>query len=100
MSSEWRDLPTMQDVARAQIEKWEIEEFYMGDWILWMQRGWTFGTRYRGRPAQPKKTIVISECWRHPEHGGLFWRSHGNTTCKPEAYVRFPAGDITGYVEQ
>jgi len=69
MSNEWQDLPNMAAVCTAQADDWEIEEFYMGDWVRWMQQDWTIGTRYRGRPKQPetKKVYGVYEFERQHE---------------------------------
>lgn len=57
----WIDLPTMQDVAKAQSEWWEIEYTYPGSaWNQWLGTGWSRSSNYRGRPRQPKtKTITL-----------------------------------------
>jgi hypothetical protein len=55
MSNEWIDLRTIEDVARAKVEGWDIEArtFYDG-WVVWLGGDWSKSAKYRGRPAQPK----------------------------------------------
>jgi len=88
MSNEWTELNTIEEVVRANARGWVIEEFSMGDGIH---------CKYRGRPKQPKKVIVTSECWRAPS-GILTWQLCGAELT--ENWRRFPAGDITGEVEE
>jgi hypothetical protein len=96
MSNEWTDLTDMASVATAQSKGWEIEEFYMGDWILWMQRGWTIGTKYHGRPVQPKKVTVKLLGWFDGEQ--LFWLRQGAEPQWPSK--RVPSEDKTVEVEE
>ena len=57
--NEWIGLPTIEDVARAKVEWWEIEMRHSArEWEPWHRASWQVDIAYRGRPAQPKtKTI-------------------------------------------
>jgi hypothetical protein len=102
MRTEWIELKSIEDVARAKMEGWEIEHLYMGSWIRWMGREWLSGNKYRGRPKQPKKVTVTSECWRHKKHGTLTWSVPNATYFDYDTTVwqRFPVGDRVGEVEE
>lgn len=101
MTYEWVELNDIGAVAIAQGKGWEIE--FQSDpgndkycpWLEWCGNAWRKNYLYRGRPKQPKKVIVTSECWRHKHHHGLSWAEDLNA----EYWQRFPAGDITGEVE-
>jgi len=98
MNEEWIDLTDLYSVAMAQTNGWDIEALDCDyEWFPWIGVHWAMRTAYRGRPKQPKKITVTSECWRQQYSGELQWRV-------PEAkfdkdWKRFPAGDITGEVE-
>jgi len=100
MNNEWQDLPTMQDVARAQYEGWEIKAMNMAltEWFSWDGRAWNVNAKFRGRPRQPAKITVTSECWRNIITAALAYTSTGKGMIAP--WQRFPAGDITGEVEE
>ncbi len=61
----WIDLPTLQDVAKAQADGWEIEiQTDPGNdkycpWKFWEQATWNGGIAYRGRPRQPVLTVDL-----------------------------------------
>lgn len=97
---EWKDLPDLQWVATAQAEGWEIEVCVDRTlWLHWDGEFWLDRNQYRGRPKQPKKTTVTSECWRWKTGGDLSWNTP-NAERPSEGWQRFPAGDITGEVEE
>lgn len=98
MTTEWKDLTTPQEVAEAQADGWEIEHALagVGAWEPWSGSGWAVGLIYRGRPKQPKTRTVTSVCWRQKEDGRLWWGSYPDY----DGWQRFPAGDITGEVEE
>jgi hypothetical protein len=96
MNNEWINLTTGKEVFDRQAEGWEIEVKWGTSWHTWDGNGWVMHAQYRGRPKQPKPKIVTSECWRHKNNGGLTWGRHVDTT----SWQRFPAGDITGEVEE
>ena len=53
---EWKDLPTIESVAMAKGEGWEIEHgtSRTGPWVAWNSEFWNVHYCYRGRPRQPK----------------------------------------------
>ena len=58
---EWKDLPTMQDVACAQADEWKIQ-FSDGNkvWRIWDGKTWANVWNFRARPRQPKmRTITL-----------------------------------------
>jgi len=103
-TQDWKNLTTLQAVAKAQADGWEIEiqadpgndKFY--PWKRWNEVGWHSRALYRGRPKQPKTRTVTSECWRHKDSGDLTWRDAGRDLLYD--WQRFPAGDITGEVTE
>jgi hypothetical protein len=99
MSTEWVELNGIEDIARAKVEGWEIEYSTKDGWSKWNGTGWYAGWTFRGRPEQPKKVVVTSECWRNKQHGGLSWAANPITGTYSKDWQRFPAGDITGEVE-
>jgi hypothetical protein len=104
MSNEWLDLPYIWDVAGALDKGWEIEfQIDPGNdkycqWLAWRGNDWRKNYLYRGRPAQPKKVTVTSECWRSDD-GCLDW-AEAEKDFIGEGWKRFPAGDITGEIVQ
>jgi len=95
MTTEWTDLPTLQDVAKAQANDWEIQLYDKHDdeWIHWAGAGWFIGNKYRARPRQPKmKKVKMLAYWRS---GQLVWFQ--DDTEYPEGsqfWIRIPAQDI------
>jgi hypothetical protein len=63
MTTEWRDLPTMADVAAAQAAGEEIEVGHKFDdliyWRSWGGLEWTKCWKYHSRPRKQTKTIVL-----------------------------------------
>ncbi len=59
--SEWRDLPTMQDVAAALAAGDEIiYSTKQGEWGPWEGRYWHANNKFRARPRKPAtKEIVL-----------------------------------------
>jgi len=128
-TQDWKDLITMREVAEAQHNRWEIHTSTDErlTWFNWTGEVWEAECIYRGRPKHPElcgawagnglcilpkghnmgkadipknhksgKRTVTSECWRNKQHGGLSW----GTGYTNEWWQRFPAGDITGEVEE
>ena len=95
---EWRDLPTMADVAAAQAAGDEIEVNVINcGWDPWVETMWHGRNQYRARP-RPKTKKVKSLCWRD-KHGHLFWADETNGFVGKDMWQRFPAGDIEGEIE-
>jgi len=87
--SEWIELNSIEDVARAKVEGWEIEvKDIDGDWIPWRGSGWHAGNSYRGRPKQQP---VIYECY--DVGGRLEWWHQDRHAQKP--WTRIPQFDKT-----
>ena len=68
MSTEWIELNGIEDVARAKVEKWDIEHMLYHDtnpptWVRWEGRSWFATWQFRGRPKQPKTSTVKVEGW-------------------------------------
>ena len=91
MTTEWTDLPTLQDVAKAQADGWEIEFKSGKEWTLWTGKGWYADQRYRARPRQPKMKKVKMLCWLHENE--LYWLADGVVT-DSKFWIRIPAQDI------
>ena len=63
--TEYIDLPTLQDVAKAHAEGWEIEFANSSSQIFstWSGLAWHADRQFRGRPRQPKMKEVKMECF-------------------------------------
>ena len=96
MTTEWKPLLTMQDVAKAQADGWEIQiQTDAGNdkycpFKAWDGRHWNTGYLFRGRPRQPAMKKVKSLCWRFTD-GDLTWRIEGMVLAYP--WVRVPSED-------
>ncbi len=92
MTTEWKDLPTFQDVAEAQAQGWEIEvQMLPSDkFNEWQESVWRSNFMFRGRPRQPKMKKVKSLCWRYSD-GDFAWRIEGINLAKP--WIRVPSED-------
>ena len=70
-TNEWRNLPTMADVAAAQAAGDEIQyrahETY--EWRSWRGEIWDKDWLFSARPAQPKMKKVKLLGWLHPSTG-------------------------------
>lgn len=98
MSEEWKELPTIGDVACALADGMEIEyqqAMNAHSWNPWDGFTWYHDCKYRARPRKETK-LVKSLCWREAG-GNLTWRNEGAEMVK--CWERFPAGDIEGEVE-
>ena len=65
MTTEWKDLPTLQDVAEAQAQGWKIEFANSSSQIFatWSGLAWHADRQFRGRPRQPAMKKVKLEAW-------------------------------------
>jgi hypothetical protein len=105
----WHELPTLQSVARAQAEGWEIEESVNTGWRPWVGDLWRQWSNYRGRPAQPKtRTVTSAEvepriismpCWRHKTYSSLAWFDQDSASLSDE-WQRCPCGDRTVEIDE
>jgi len=98
----WIDLPTLQDVAKAQAENWEIE-YRCGDgFATWSGMAWQKSFTFRGRPRQPKMKEVKILSWIDPQ--GEFRRGlEGSNICKSAAsgfWIRQPHLDMIAQVAE
>jgi hypothetical protein len=92
MTTEWKDLPTMQDVACAQADGWEIEWSSLGEeWSNWPSGAWYSNTLFRGRPRQPKMKKVKMLCWYQKGYL-LSWAEEG-VAREGDGYIRVPSED-------
>jgi hypothetical protein len=92
MTSEWEDLPTLQDVAAAQAAGEEIEIYSpsQGLWIYWEGVVWDSRHLYRSRPV-PKVRKVKMLAW-FTNHNQLVWYSEDEDTLA--GWKRVPAQDL------
>ena len=90
MTNEWTDLPTLQDVAKAQADGWEIECTGETLWIPWDGTVWRNFMKYRARPRQPKlrKVKMLAYLDTNAE---LRWRGDPAASAQ---WIRIPAQDI------
>ena len=63
--TEYIDLPTLQDVAKAHADGWEIEFANSGSQIFstWSGLAWHADRQFRGRPRQPKMKEITQYCY-------------------------------------
>lgn len=61
MGEEWRDLPTMADIAAAQVAGDEIEVYDPANdkWEAWKATVWFAGVEYRARSVSKTKKVKI-----------------------------------------
>ena len=78
MTTEWRDLPTMADVAAAQTAGDEIHFLGVGctEWVAWDGAVWRDDWLFRARPPQPKMKKVKMLCFYNGKE--LFWAESGS----------------------
>ena len=91
MNEEWKDLLTMQDVACAQADGWEIERLVPRGygWQQWDGLGWHAEWQFRARPRQPAMKKVKFECFS--VHGQLVWRDESLSVL--DHWIRVPSED-------
>jgi hypothetical protein len=84
----WTDLKSLQTVADAQSEKWEVQikDWASGLWIPWGGGSWINNQQYRGRPRQ---RAVVYSCF--DVDGQLMW-FHPMRVIHPE-WTRLPQFD-------
>lgn len=63
MTTDWRELRTIQEVAAAQANDEEIEHFGAISelWRPWDTKIWSGNGLYRSRPRKQTKTVVLRE---------------------------------------
>ena len=73
MTTDWKDLPTITDVGKAQADEWEIQRLNSIKpdlWVDWDRYSWSSTWTFRGRPRQPKMRKLKLLCWFN---GSLNW---------------------------
>jgi hypothetical protein len=89
--TEYIDLPTLQDVAKAQSDNWEIQYSLKGrEYFAWSESAWDSSTFFRGRPRQPKMKEIKMECFL--VDGKLQWRSEYMSVL--QSWIRQPHLDL------
>lgn len=90
MNNEWRDLPSMADVAAAQAAGDEIEyKNAMTSWNTWNEDWWNDDAKFRARPAQQKRKKIRMLCYT--DYQALMWRCED--VHLPKTWVRVPSED-------
>ena len=80
--SEWRELPTMADVAAAQAAGDEVEYLMGNSWQLWDGSFWSSVGAFRARPRQPATKMIKMLCWFI--NGQLNWLQEGTHASGPD----------------
>ena len=98
MTTEWTDLPTLQDVAKAQADGWEIEVMTWKDWCSWVAGSWDKNWKFRARPPKPKAKMTKFLGWM--SEGGLLVEIDEAmcTSSRVEHYRRVPSRDFEAEV--
>jgi hypothetical protein len=93
MTTEWKDLPTMQDVACAQADDWDIQWATRGDqvWAVWLGELWASKYIFRGRPRQPKMKKVKILSYMHIGCGDIIFRFEAEEVANH--WIRIPSED-------
>jgi len=88
---EWRDLPSLLCVAKAQADGWEIEWADKSYPIHhpWNGNRWDTSLSFRGRPRQPKMKKVKMLCWINSK-AELVWRDE---RWPMDSSIRVPSED-------
>lgn len=89
MTTEWKDLLTMQDVACAQADGWEIQFFTSNVWCSWNMNVWFDTTPFRGRSIKPKMKNVKMLCYLDTVINQLIWSSSDPIS----GWIRVPSED-------
>ena len=94
-TSEWRDLPTLADVAAAKEAGDEINVFsglgFAAAWIKWNEKQWDSAGKYRAR-SKPKVRKIKILGWIDPA-GSTFTRCEDFPIEKIWGWVRYPKLD-------
>ena len=91
MSNEWRDLPTMADVAAAQTAGDEIQSAYVDAWVVWNGKAWSALWSFRARPMQPKMKKVKILGWANKIIGSTITLVEGARISTE--WIRYPKLD-------
>ncbi len=94
--TEYIDLPTLQDVAKAHAEGWEIEFYHRGEYCCWDGMHWNKAYMFRGRPRQPVMKEVKMECFLIDRE--LRWRDEGLSILGD--WIRQPRLDLIAKVPE
>jgi hypothetical protein len=93
--AEWRELPSLLCVAKAQADGWEIESD-TGDsdgWCAWNGLSWSQYWKFRGRPRQPAMKKVKLEAWLSEYE--LRWLNVEAGNKPAPLWIRVPSEDKT-----
>ena len=97
MTTEWKTLPTMGDVAKANYDGWEIEWSTFGtSWQAWSGEVWSKLTTYRGRPRQPKVKKAKTLCFfsaAGTRYDILENSDHHKTLAETNGWLHVPSED-------
>jgi hypothetical protein len=97
MKAEWIELNSIEDVARAKVERWDIESSEGGAYRPWDGCGWHCNITYRGRPKQPNTVTVKLLGWF--DGSALAWRDERYPPPYDWGWLRVPSEDKTIEVE-
>ncbi len=79
-TTKWIDLPTMQDVAKAQADEWVIEALIGKQWVPWAEvMGWYPSWNFRARPRQPEKKRIVLRRALMTNGSGDYWATDTST---------------------
>lgn len=98
MTTEWKELKTLQEVAAAQAAGEEIQVNYYDSvgWHVWDGFCWKDQWKYRSRPKPRTKKIVLREALRATEN--FYWTAwYSEGTDFERGFVRWldtPAREI------
>ena len=95
--TEWKDLHSLQDVAKAQSDGWEIQRLNTVKpdlWAQWSGSTWCSSDCFRGRHRQPEMKEVKMICWMI--NGMLYWYVEEST--EYDHWIRQPHLDMIAKV--
>ena len=94
----WIDLPTLQDVAKAKADEWEITYCHeqSDEWDEWNGSWWDDDYVFRGRPRQPKMKEV--KLLAYLGSSLLYYYREGSAHCENTNLIRQPHLDMIAKV--
>ena len=98
MTTEWKPLLTMQEVAEAQAQGWEIQtDAGTKTFALWIGESWYERWQFRGRPRQPAMKKVKIHAYLVGSYIYLVREDKVDAVSQTN-WIRFPSGDLEGEV--